>query len=138
MLYLWIKSAHLTAVMIWMSGVLAAPLIVSLLGDEATQAQRRRLKALFSRIATPSMLVALGLGVWLMVSGDWVDAGWMQGKLAAVIVMTAVHGMLSGSLRRYASDESDALFRLLNRIAFISLPLLVLIILLVVAKPAPW
>ncbi len=134
MLYLSVKAAHLIAVMIWMTGMLAAPLAVGLLGDDATHAQRRRLKALFTRVVTPSMLIALGLGVWLMVLGNWFDAGWMQGKLVAVIGMTAVHGMLSGTLRRYASGGGESFRRRLNAIELVSLLLMMLIALLATTK----
>ncbi|MEO1189919.1 MAG: CopD family protein [Pseudomonadota bacterium] len=138
MIYLWIKSAHLVAVIIWMSAMLAAPLIARLLGADAREEQRRRLTSLFNSVATPSMLVALLLGVWLMVSGDWFDAGWMQVKLVAVIAMAAIHGMLSGAFRRYASDECESLFRRLNRVELVSVLLMVLIVLLVVTKTVPW
>ena len=137
MLYLSLKAAHLVAVMIWMAGMLAAPLVVGLLGDDATQVQRRRLKALFTRIVTPSMLVALALGTWLMVQGNWIDAGWMQGKLLAVIAMTAVHGILSGTLRRYASGGGESFRRRLNTMELVSLLLLITIVLLATGKAFP-
>lgn len=137
MLYLWIKSAHLLAVIIWMSGMLAAPIIVSLLGPDATPAQRRRLKALFSRVVTPSMLVSLILGIWLMVSGDWFDARWMQAKLLAVIAMTAIHGLLSGMLRRYATDDAQIELKRLNVIRSLTAVLLVLIVIFVTTKIVP-
>lgn len=132
-MYLWLKAAHVIAVIIWMAGMLATPPILHALGN-ITIDQRARLRATFHRIVTPAMITTLILGIWLGVSGGWFADAWLIAKLAVVLVLTGVHGAMSGRLRRWASDPNVDLPVWFGRAHLIAAALLVLIVVLVVRK----
>ena len=138
MTYYFAKGLHIVAVLIWMLGTLGTPLVLGLLGTDATQAQRSHVRAFIGRIITPTMLTAFVAGVWLMVTGGWFPTVRMQLKLVAVICMTAVHGMLSGKLRQYASAGRMHNVPSLATILISSLILMSVITFLVSTKAAPW
>ena len=54
-------------------------------------------------VTTPAMLLVWGLGLTLATSGQWFTAGWLQAKLLFVVVLSGLHGIQSGRLRRIAS-----------------------------------
>lgn len=102
-MYEGLKSAHVVAMVIWVGGMIVAPSVaVTLPDDAAGQSARTALFAWFRRIVTPAMIVTLALGLWLAQWAGWFTSGWLQAKLALVLVMTALHGVLSGRLRRGA------------------------------------
>ena len=118
MLYLLLKSVHVVAVIIWVSGLLAAILALrvvesraegedpSATGDHVVLARR------WDRmVTTPSMLVAWTVGAYMAASGGWFVMAWIKLKLIGVVLLSALHGLLSGSLRR--GRASRALARLL-------------------------
>ncbi len=133
MIYLWLKAAHILAVIIWMAGMLSAPLVLAALGN-VPQDQRIRLRALFHKIVSPAMIGALCLGIALGVWGDWFSQWWLMLKLLLVIAMTGVHGALSGRLRRWSETAAHPLPPWFARAHLITLALLALIIVLVVRK----
>ena len=133
MTYLWLKAAHVLAVIVWMAGMLATPLVLRALGDLAPD-QRRRLRAAFNRAVTPAMVAALGLGVWLAASGGWFAETWMQVKLALVVAMTGLHGAMAGRLRRWADDPAAGLPGWFGRAHLLAGGLLALVVVLVVRK----
>ncbi len=118
MLYLLLKSVHVVAAIIWISGLVATILalraIESRPEDEETAATggcvvlARRWDRM---VATPSMLVAWVVGAYLVASGGWFVMAWIKLKLIGVVLLSALHGLLSGSLRR--GRASRALARLL-------------------------
>jgi putative membrane protein len=140
MLYLWLKSLHIIAVIAWMAGMLYLPrLFVYHAGVPAHSPQSETFKVMERRllkaIMNPAMIATWGFGIWLAVEGGWFKAGWLHGKLALVLLLSGLHGYLSASVRRFANDQntkSARFYRFLNEVPTI---LLVLIVLLVVLKP---
>ena len=51
------------------------------------------------------MIVTWVLGLWLAWQGGWFAAPWLHVKLALVIGMSGVHGMLSKYVRDFAADR---------------------------------
>ena len=93
--------------------------------------ERRLLKV----IINPAMIVTWGLGLWLAYSGGWFAAHWLHAKIALVLAMSGVHGILSKYVREFAADrrlKSAKFFRILNEVPTV---LLILIVILVVVKP---
>lgn len=138
--YLWLKSLHVVAVIAWMAGMLYLPRLFvyhaaaepgSVQSDTFKVMERRLLKA----IMTPAMAVAWVLGLWLAYQGGWFKAGWLHGKLALVLALSGVHGMLAGQVKRFARDgntKSSRYYRVLNEVPTV---LMVGIVILVVVKP---
>ncbi len=99
MLYDLVKAGHILAVVIWFGGMMAAALVLTR-GDARSIAG---FKTWDRSVTTPAMVAAWALGLTLAVWGGWFATGWMGVKLVFVLVLSAVHGMLSGRLRRAAA-----------------------------------
>jgi putative membrane protein len=138
--YLWVKAVHLIAVISWMAGMLYLPRLFvyhceaergSELSEKFKIMERRLLRA----IINPAMIVTWVLGLWLAWQGRHFSSGWFHVKLAAVIVLSGVHGYLSASVRRFAEDAnavSARTWRIINEVPAV---LMVIIVLMAVAKP---
>ena len=139
-LYNWVKAAHVIAVIAWMAGMLYLPRLFvyhceapagSVQSATFKVMERRLLKA----IINPAMIAVWVLGLVLAWMGDWFTAGWLQGKLALVLAMSAVHGYLAGQVRKFAADQNDRsarFYRFLNEAPTL---LMVGIVILVIVKP---
>lgn len=86
MTYLLLKAGHVAAVMVWIGGMLAAAL--------APVGRWDRL------VTTPAMLLAFAFGLALATTGGWFPQRWLVAKLAVVVALAALHGLLAGRQRR--------------------------------------
>ncbi|HEY8383919.1 MAG TPA: protoporphyrinogen oxidase HemJ [Microvirga sp.] len=140
MLYLWIKAFHVIAVIAWMAGMLYLPRLFvyhcdaqkgSIQSETFKIMERRLLKA----IINPAMIVTWVLGIVLVWQGGWIASGWLHGKIALVIGLSAVHGMLAKQVKIFAADKNERparYFRILNEVPTL---LMVGIVILVIVKP---
>jgi len=139
-MYLWIKALHIIAVISWMAGLLYLPrLFVYHVAAEAGSPQAKTFEVMEYRllhyIMTPAMAVAWIAGIALIIEGGWLTAGWLHAKLAAVVVMSGLHGFLSRCQRDFAAGKNrrDAKFyRIINEVPTL---LMIFIIIMVVVKP---
>jgi putative membrane protein len=139
-LYLWIKAAHIFAVIAWMAGMLYLPrLMVYHCEAEPGSRQSETFKVMERRLLTvimnPMIVATWALGVWLAWSSGAYAAGWLQAKLVLVLVMSALHGLLSRWVRDFAADRnrhSQKFYRIVNEIPSL---LLIGIVILAVVKP---
>jgi putative membrane protein len=140
MLYLWIKALHVVAIIAWMAGMLYLPRLFvyhcdapqgSPQSETFKVMERRLLKA----IINPAMIVAWILGLYLAYDGGWFRSGWLHGKLALVIAMSAVHGLYARWVKDFAADRNvrpARFYRIWNEVPTV---LLVGIVILVIVKP---
>ncbi len=137
--FLWIKAGHIIAVIAWMAGLLYLPrLFVYHCDAEAGSARSEMLKVMERRllraIMTPAMILAFLFGAALIyLVGP--QGGWLHAKLVLVVAMSAMHGALARWRRDFANDankHSTCFYRFANEGPTV---LMVLIVLLVVAKP---
>jgi putative membrane protein len=138
-MYLWIKAAHVIAVISWMAGLLYLPRLFVYHSQVGPGAQSELFKKMEGRllryIMAPAMIVAWIAGLWLIVDGGWQKSGWLHAKLALVGVLTGVHfyyRALAGVFARDANAHSTRFFRILNEVPT---ALMVGIVILVVVKP---
>ncbi len=54
------------------------------------------------RVTSPTLLAVWALGVALAAGGGWFGAGWFSAKLVLVVLLTGLHGVQAGALRRAA------------------------------------
>ena len=139
-MYQWLLAFHIIAVIAWMAGMLYLPRLFvyhceadpgSRQSETFKVMERRLLKA----IINPAMILTWVLGLWLAYQGGWFAAHWLHLKLALVLGMTGVHGILSKYVREFAADrrrKSAKFFRILNEVPTV---LLIVIVILVVVKP---
>jgi putative membrane protein len=139
-MYEWIKAFHIIAIIAWMAGMLYLPRLFvyhCLAEPGSTQSEtfkvmeRRLLKA----IINPAMVTTWVLGLWLAWYGGWYRAGWLQTKVALVLVMSGLHGMLVRWVRDFGQDRNQhtqRFYRIINEIPTL---LIIAIVILAVVKP---
>jgi putative membrane protein len=93
--------------------------------------ERRLLRA----IINPAMTVAWVFGLWLAWKGFGFAGGWLHAKLAAVLVMSGVHGYLSAAVRKFAEDRNEKTARHWRIVNEIPTLLMIAIVVLVIVKP---
>ena len=105
-----LKELHIVFVIAWLAGRLYLPRLFvyhaqaekeSPLSETFKVMERRLLKA----IINPAMVLTWGLGLWLAYRGGWFAAHWLHAKLALVLLMTGVHGILSKYVREFAAER---------------------------------
>jgi len=143
--YAWIKAFHIIAVIAWMAGMLYLPrLFVYHCAAEKGSVQSETFKLMERRllrgIINPAMIATWVLGLWLALHGPdsrygWFASGWLEAKLALVIVLTAVHGLFAIWVKEFGADQnrhSQKFYRVINEVPTI---IMIAIVLLVVLKP---
>lgn len=134
-----VKTLHLVFMVSWFAGLFYLPRLfvyhaqaTDTIGIERFKVMERRL---YNGIMTPAAVLTLVFGVWLW-QGYGFSGGWLHAKLALVAVLVAFHVYLGKLVRDFAEDQNthgDRFYRWINEIP--ALPILVLVIWLVVAKP---
>lgn len=139
--FLWLKTAHLLAVISWMAGLFYLPRLFVYHADKPAGSdssetfkvmERRLLKAIMRPAAAVSLLTG-GLMVWL--GGFSWGEPWLSVKLTAVLGLAAFHGLLERCTGQFAKDQrpySSRTFRMLNEVPTV---LLIVIVAMVVLKP---
>ena len=141
MIYLWVKTLHVLAIISWMAGLLYLPRLFVYHADVEQGSEPARLFEimefrLYRYIMTPAMIVAWLTGLQMAVSQSYWGDIWFLIKFALVIAMSAVHGMLGGARRRFAAgtnQKSSRYFRVLNEVPTV---LMIFIVGFVIFKPA--
>ena len=139
-LYLWLKAAHVIAVIAWMAGMLYLPrLFVYHSTAEPGSAQSETFKVMERRllkaIINPAMIATWVLGLWLAWEGGLFKAGWLHGKLALVLALSALHGLFARWVKDFAADRntrSQKFYRIVNELPTV---LMVAIVILAIVKP---
>ncbi|TIU52244.1 MAG: TIGR00701 family protein, partial [Mesorhizobium sp.] len=100
--YLWAKAIHVIAVIAWMAGMLYLPrLFVYHVDAEKGSVQSETFKVMERRllrgIINPAMIVTWVFGLWLAWKGFDFQGGWLHAKIAAVLLLSGLHGYLAGA-----------------------------------------
>jgi len=134
-----LKSLHIVFMVAWYAGLFYLPrlfvyhsMATDSVGIERFKVMERRL---YRGIMTPSAILTLVFGTWLWL-GYGFSGGWLHAKLALVAILAAFHVWLGKLVADFAADRNthgDKFYRWINEIP--ALPILVLVVYLVVAKP---
>ena len=136
----WLEAFHIIAVISWMAGMLYLPRLFVYhceadVGSRQSETFKVMERRLLMAIINPAMVVTWLLGLWLAWKGAWFAAPWLHVKLALVLGMMGVHGILSKYVREFGADrrqKSAKFFRILNEVPTV---LLILIVIMAVVKP---
>ena len=139
-MYEWIKALHVVAVIAWMAGLLYLPRLFvyhcdAEIGSKQSETFKVMEHRLLKAIINPAMAVTWLAGLYLAWAGHWFSAGWLHGKLALVIAMSAMHGFFARCVKDFAADRntrSQRFYRLVNEVPTV---LMIGIVILVVVKP---
>lgn len=130
--YTWLKVFHVTALVTWMAGMIVVPAVATRTREPASiDALRRHL----SRVTGPAMMATLVLGLWMAQDAGWFRSGWLQAKLVLVLALTALHGVLSGQMRRLAAEPDRRAPTWFGALPALIVALVLGIAALAVAKP---
>lgn len=139
-LALWLKAFHVIAVIAWMAGMLYLPRLFvyhceAEVGSKQSETFKMMERRLLRAIINPAMIATWVLGLWLAWDGGYFKAGWLHGKLALVLVLSAMHGLFSRWVRDFAADRnahSQKFYRAINEVPAV---LMIGIVILVIVKP---
>lgn len=139
---LWVKAFHIIFVVTWFAALFYLPRLFVYHAMCEDQAGKDRFKImerkLYRGIMTPSAVLTLVFGVWLLsfYSVEQIaQMHWLHAKLTLVLLLFAYHGICGKMLKRFASDSntrSHVYYRWFNELPVV---LLVAVVILVVVKP---
>ncbi|MEX0962964.1 MAG: CopD family protein [Pseudohongiellaceae bacterium] len=138
---LWVKAFHIIAVVCWFAGIFYLPRLFVYHAMSEDQISKDRFlimeRKLFWAIMTPSALVAIILGGWLLIAnyGYFMAWWWMKAKLGLVALLIAYHYYCWWYMKKLTVDaqfRSHKYFRVYNELPVL---LLVAIVILIVVKP---
>ena len=139
MTYLLIKAVHVSAVLLWLGGMLMQA--VQLQAERSNRTpwmpweltMWRALQRRDRTVTVPAMGVAWVAGLYMAMFGAWLGSHWLSAKLVLVVMLSALHGMQAGRLRRQPAPEPSKMARL-------TMPGLLImasaVVFLVITKPA--
>ena len=138
--YPWVKAAHLTFVIFWISGLFLLPRFyvyhhATAPGSAEDRAWIDRESRVRSIILTPAMIIVWVLGLALAFHlGAW-GMGWFSAKLLFVVLLTGYQGWLGSYGRKLAKGErplENRTLRIMNEVPGI---MTAVIVVLVIVKP---
>jgi protoporphyrinogen IX oxidase len=140
LMYVWIKSLHVIAVISWMAGMLYLPrLFVYHCEAEAGSKQSETFKVMERRLLTviinPAMIVTWLAGIYLAWAGNWYLAPWLHAKVLLVLILSGIHGFFARWVGAFATDQnshSKKFYRIINEVPTL---LMIGIVILVIVKP---
>ncbi len=139
---LWVKAFHIIAVITWFAAIFYLPRLFVYHAAAEDSVSRERFKImerkLYRGIMTPSMMVVLALGAWLISyspSYYFIETHWMHAKLTLVTLLLVYHfycGHLVKVFRDDNNQRSHVFYRWFNEIPVF---MLIAIVILVVVRP---
>ena len=105
--YSWLKALHVAAALLFAGGTLASSVVLAILMRMPSHAEQFAVAARrYDHLVTvPAMLVVWTFGIGVALSGSWFGSGWLNAKLLIVVVLSGIHGLQSGQLRRAAAGD---------------------------------
>ena len=103
MIYTLIKAAHLVSLFVWIGGMVAVALSLRY----PVLPFLKQIKAYDRFVTSPAMVAAWVLGILLAIQGAWFAQSWLAIKIPLVLILSGLHGVLAGKLRRSTSGATD-------------------------------
>ncbi|MDH5749380.1 MAG: protoporphyrinogen oxidase HemJ [Rhodospirillales bacterium] len=140
--YLWIRAGHIISVMAWMAGMLYLPRLFvyhvsAEPGSDKSETFKVMERRLLRAIINPAMIASFLFGGILLAElspGIWSD-GWIYAKLACILGMVTVHGMMAGWRKAFAEDRnvhSEKYYRVANEVPTV---LMIGVVIFAVVRP---
>jgi protoporphyrinogen IX oxidase len=139
--YALVKTLHIIFMVTWFAGLFYLPRLfvyhALAPGDDRIGIERFKTmeRKLYYGIMAPGAILTVVFGLWMWL-GYGVDGRWLHAKVTFVVLLIAFHVYLGFLLRDFARERNrhgHVFYRWLNEIP--ALPLLLIIVWLVVAKP---
>lgn len=140
--YLWLKALHIVAVVTWIGGMLVVAVTIAAVAGVCDQQAIATRSAFLQcvrrwdqRVTSSAMLLVWILGLALALTGNWFPRAWLLAKLALVLLLSALHGVLSGRLRKLSLSQEPSSPASLRYAAPAVVIATLFIVILVVTKP---
>ncbi|MBX9934886.1 MAG: CopD family protein [Methylobacterium sp.] len=100
--YPWLKALHVACALLFVGGLVANCLILDAApaAPASTAPLLVRVKRWDRAVTTPAMLGVWAFGISLAVLEGWSTHAWLLAKLVLVVLLSAIHGLQSGQVRR--------------------------------------
>jgi len=138
----WVKSFHVVFMVTWFAGLFYLPRLFvyhAMTEDEPGKARFKLMeRKLYLGIMTPSAVLTVGLGIWMLIDYGWAaysHSGWLHAKLVLVALLITYHvycGRLVADFRQDRNRYSHVFYRWFNEIPVL---ILVAVVILVIVKP---
>ncbi|MFS2139008.1 CopD family protein [Duganella sp. Dugasp56] len=139
MLYLLLKTLHIAAVIAWLGGMLAVVLgplsFVRDVSEHGRTPLLDRVPQWERYVTTPAMLIVWVAGITLTTTGHWFPQIWLMAKLVLVFLLSALHGILIGRLRKISQRRAPKEIKNSHHLAAGIILIASVIVALVVLKP---
>ena len=141
-LYLTLKAIHVIAVVSWMVGLLYLPRLFGYHVENNKEQTSKVFKIMEIRlmkiIMNPAMVITwiTGLSIWWILGLETIFSLWLSFKFILVFALSGYHGFLSKCLKDFELNRnvrSSKFFRFINEIPTI---ILIIVVFLVIFKPA--
>lgn len=142
---LWVKAFHIMAVITWFAALFYLPrlfvyhAISNAEGDDKANDRFKVMeRKLYRGIMTPSMIIAVTLGIWLISYNPdyYLNALWLQIKLALVFLLIGYHHVCGAYMKKFRDDKNEkshVFYRVFNE-----LPVFVLVAVVILAVVRPF
>ncbi|MFD3248242.1 CopD family protein [Rahnella aquatilis] len=138
MLHEWLNALHVIAGVLWIGGMLAMALCSQTSGAAESAGQRLLLVTVrkWTRsVTSPAMILLWVAGIVMIVSYGKFPHAWLLIKMVIVLVLSALHGLLSGDLRRRATGQPVKDFALVRNAGAVIIVGVILIGILAIIRP---
>ena len=137
---LWIKAAHVIAVIAWVAALLYLPRLMvyhaaTAPGSEMSETFKVMERRLLNAIARPAMIAAWGFGIWMAILLHAWEFTWFWAKLVCVILLSLYHELAAGWVRAFAEDRNVRPVRFYRIVNEVPTVLMVAIVILVIVRP---
>lgn len=139
---LWVKAFHIIFIVTWFAALFYLPRLYVYhamceddAGNERFIVMERKL---YRGIMTPSAILTLIFGIWLLSFYSLEQIAtmhWLHAKLTLVLLLFAYHGVCGRMLRQFADNNnqrSHVFYRWFNELPVV---ILIAVVVLAVAKP---
>lgn len=140
--YEWFKALHVISVMAWMAGMLYLPRLYvyhadAEPGSDKSETFKIMERRLLRAITNPAMVASFIFGGLMLATPGAIDwsTGWIWVKLAMIVAMSGIHGLLARWRRDFEADRNvrpARFYRMWNEAP--TIPLIVIVI-MVIVKP---
>jgi putative membrane protein len=140
MIYIWLKVAHIIAMVAWMAGLFYLPRLFvyhadAEVGSDKSETFKIMERRLLQVIMRPAMAATWVFGLALAWLGNWWSEPWFIVKVCLVLVMSGFDGWLAARQREFSADANTRparTYRIANELPTL---LLIAIVILAVVKP---
>jgi protoporphyrinogen IX oxidase len=112
----WIKAFHIIFVVTWFAGLFYLPRLFVYHAQTSDKISNERFKVmerkLYYGITTPSAILAVGFGVWLLIAYWWqpflavTNTVWLHAKLVLVAILIGYHFYCGKFLNDFKYDRN--------------------------------